>query len=415
MKGPYEAIQVTDRVWWVGAIDWKIREFHGYATHRGSTYNAFLIISDKVTLVDTVKAPFCDEMLSRIASVIEPSKIDYILSNHSELDHTGALLRTIEVCRPEKVFASSKGAQALEAHFHAGIEVEAVKNGERRDFGGAHITFLETRMLHWPDSMFAYLEEEQMLFSQDAFGMHLASSERFADEISKDILHLEAAKYYANILLPFSPLVSRTLTKISGMDMTFKIIAPDHGPIYRRDTDWIVERYVRWAAREPSMKAVVVFDTMWESTSKMARAVEEGLRAGGAAPVVVMPLGSNHRSDVATQILDASALLVGSPTLNNHIFPTVADVLTYVEGLRPRNLVGGAFGSFGWSGESVARIEAWLERMKVKMPAQGIRTKYVPDNAALMECRKLGEAVAEALAAQISCDDSEAKGATGEE
>jgi len=410
MKGPFEAIQVTERVWWVGAIDWKIREFHGYATHRGTTYNAFLIVADKVTLVDTVKAPYFDEMLSRIASVIEPSKIDYILSNHSELDHTGALPQTIEACRPEKVFASTKGVQALAAHFpaHSDLAVEGIKNGERLDFGGVHLRFVETRMLHWPDSMFAYLEEDKLLFSQDAFGMHLASSERFADELSDDILYREAAKYYANILLPFSPLVSRLLGKVGEMDLPFEIIAPDHGPVYRRDTDWIVSLYGKWSAREPTMKAVVVFDTMWESTAKMARAVEEGLRRGGASPIVVMPLGSNHRSDVATQILDAGAMLVGSPTLNNNIFPTVADVLTYVEGLRPRNLIGGAFGSFGWSGESVARIEAWLERMKVKQPAQGIKTKYVPDEAALGECRKLGEAIASALAEQVSCEDVEA-------
>jgi len=405
MHGAFEAVRITDRVWWVGAIDWKIREFHGYATYRGTTYNAFLIKADKVTLVDTVRAPFFDEMLSRVASVVDPSEVDYLLSNHAEMDHSGGIPRALEVMRPEKVFTSPKGAEALKAHFHQDLPLEEVRSGERRDFGGVWLSFLETRMLHWPDSMFAYLEEEKLLFSQDGFGMHLASSERFADEIPEDILYREAAKYYANILLPFSPLVGRVLKTTKDMGLEIDLIAPDHGPLYRRQPGWIVDHYAHWAEQRFSKKAVVVFDTMWDSTAKMARAVEEGLRAGGAAPVQVMSMGSNHRSDVATEVLDAGALLVGSPTLNNNIFPTMVDVLTYLEGLKPRNLVGGAFGSYGWSGESVKRLEAWLERMKVELPAPGVRTQYVPDAEALSQCHQLGLSVARALVERWSCQE----------
>jgi flavorubredoxin len=405
MRGPYEAVRITDRVWWVGAIDWKIREFHGYATYRGTTYNAYLIKSDKVTLVDTVKAPFVDEMLSRVASVVDLGDVDYILSNHSEMDHTGGLPKAVELMNPVKVYTSPKGAEALRAHFHQDFPIEQVHSGERRDFGGAKVTFLETRMLHWPDSMFAYLNDEKLLFSQDGFGMHLATSERFADEIPEDIRYREAAKYFANILMPFSPLVVKVLKTAAAEGITPEIIAPDHGPIFRQDPGWIVNLYTQWAARPPSRKAVVVFDTMWDSTANMARAVEEGLRLGGAAPVQVMSMGSNHRSDVATEILDAGALVVGSPTLNNNIFPTIVDVLTYLEGLRPRNLIGGAFGSYGWSGESVKRLEAWLERMKVTLPAPGVRSQYVPDEQVLAQCRAMGETIAAALVEQQSCGE----------
>lgn len=398
MTGPYEAVRVTDRVWWVGAIDWRLREFHGYATHRGTTYNAFLIKADKVTLVDTVREPFMDEMLSRVASVVDPGDVDYILSNHSEMDHSGGLPRAVSLMRPDKVFTSVKGAQALEGHFRGHqMPIEEVRDGERRDFGGVKLTFLETRMLHWPDSMFAFLDDEKLLFSQDGFGMHLASSERFADEIAEDICYREAAKYFANILLPFAPLVGKVMKAVEKQGLDIEIIAPDHGPIYRRDPGWILDLYARWAAQAPTKKAVVVFDTMWNSTAKMARAVEEGLRQGGAGPVKLMSMGSNHRSDVATEVLDAGALLAGSPTLNNNIFPTMVDVLTYLEGLKPRNLIGGAFGSYGWSGESVKRLEAWLERMKVKLPAPGVRVQYVPDAEVLGQCRELGRIVAAAL------------------
>lgn len=406
MKGPYEAVRISDKVYWVGAIDWNIREFHGYATHRGTTYNAFLILADKVTLIDTVKRPFLDEMMSRIASVVAPEKIDIIISNHAEMDHSGALPRVVAATRPDRVLASKMGVKALHQHFpDIAFELEAVDLEEKIDLGGATLSFLETRMLHWPDSMFTYLEEEELLFSQDAFGMHLASSERFADELPEDILHREAAKYYANILLPFSPQVSRLLAKVAEIKLAPKIIAPDHGPIFRQKPDWLIDRYDLWARQEPTTKAVVVFDTMWHSTALMARAVEEGLRAGGAAPVQLTPMGSSHRSDVATELLDAGALVVGSPTINNQLYPTVADVLTYLVGLRPKNIVGAAFGSYGWSGEAAMRIEDYLDRMKVERVVEALRVKYVPDGAALAQCREMGKTVAATLLerAQRSC------------
>jgi len=396
MSGVFKAAKVTDHVYWVGAIDWSLREFHGHLTSRGSTYNAYLILADKITLVDTVKAPFREEMLSRIASVIDPGDITYIISNHSEMDHSGCLPEVIQAVKPEKVFASVMGANALAEHFHLDREIVAVKDGESISLGNMNVSFVETRMLHWPDSMFTYLAEDGVLFSQDVFSMHLASSERFDDEIDDDILEGEAAKYFANILLPLSTPVSKLLEKVSGLDITMRIVATDHGPIWRKDFSKIVELYSRWAAQKPTKKAVVVYDTMYESTALMAQAIAEGIRAGGA-DAKLLPLRACHRTDVATEMLDAGALLVGSPTLNNNLFPTVADALTYLKGLKPRNLIGAAFGSYGWSGEAVGQVEDVLRGMKVDLIGESIKVKYVPDDEALAQCYSQGMLVAEKL------------------
>ena len=397
---PFEAVKLTDKVYWVGAIDWGVRNFHGYLTSRGSTYNAYLVLAEKVTLIDTVKAPFFDEMMARIASVIEPTKIDYIVSNHSEMDHTGALPDTISAVAPEKVFASPNGVKALTDHFHMDREIIAVADGETIPLGDMTLTCLETRMLHWPDSMVSYIPEEKVLFSQDGFGMHLASTERFDDELDETVLEQEGAKYFANILLPFSALVKKLLARLGEAKLDVALLAPDHGPVWRKDIGGIISRWGRWAEQAATMKAVIAFDTMWGSTDKLARAIADGLARGGAS-AKVMPLGSSHRSDVATEILDAGALIIGSPTINNQIFPTVADCLTYLKGLKPKNLVGAAFGSYGWSGESVKLLEAELDAMKIERVADALKVKYVPDAAALGRARELGAAIAAKLAEKV--------------
>lgn len=396
MKGTFKAIKITDKVYWVGVIDWALRDFHGYLTQRGTTYNAYLVLADKITLMDTVKAPFKNEMMSRISTIINPSDIRYIISDHSEMDHTGSLPQVIEEIKPEKVFASATGANTLKEHFHLDYDITAVKDGESISLGNMNVSFYETKMLHWPDSMFSYLPDEALLFSQDAFGMHLASSERFADEIAEDILEYEGAKYYANIILPYSPLVLNLLEKVKNLGIDIKIIAPDHGPIWRKDLNKILELYSKWASQKPTNKAVIVYDTMWQSTAKMAQAISEGLTSGGTH-TIVMPLKSAHRSDIVTEILDAGALLVGSPTMNNNLFPTIADTLTYLKGLKPRNLMGAAFGSYGWSGEAVNHINDILKAMKVDIIAEGLKVKYVPDKSALEKCHSLGAQIAKKL------------------
>ncbi len=393
---PFNAIKITEHVYWVGAIDWAIRNFHGYETSRGTTYNAFLVLADKVTLIDTVKAPFQNEMMSRIASVCDPQDISYIVSNHSELDHSGCLPRTIQEIQPEKVFASMMGVKTLHEHFQLDRDIVTVKDGEKLNLGNTELTFMETRMLHWPDSMFTYFERDDVLFSQDAFGSHIASSERFDDEINLEILEWEAAKYFANILMPYAPLVKKLYDKIENIDLKPGMIAPDHGPLWRTNVDRILQLYKQWAEMKPSRKAVVLFDTMWQSTAKMADAIGDGLTSGGAK-VTLMPLSACHRSDVATEIMDAGALLVGSPTLNSNLFPTVADVLTYLQGLKPQNLIGTAFGSYGWNEAAVRKIEDILTSMKVELVSDPVTVKYVPNNDDLEKCHSLGELVAEKL------------------
>lgn len=393
---PFKAYKITEHVYWVGAIDWAIRNFHGYETSRGTTYNAFLVLADKITLIDAVKAPFQNEMMSRIASVCNPQDISYIVSNHSELDHTGCLPDVIATIQPEKVFASVMGTKALNEHFQLSQDITVVNDGEKLNLGNAELAFMETRMLHWPDSMFTYFKQDDVLFSQDAFGSHLASSERFDDEINTEILELEAAKYFANILMPYAPLITKLLDKTENIGLKPGMIAPDHGPIWRTNIEKILQLYKQWAAMKPTKKAVVLYDTMWQSTAKMANAIGDGLIAGGAK-ATLMPLSAYHRSDVATEILDAGALIVGSPTLNSNLFPTVADVLTYLQGLKPQNLIGVAFGSYGWNEAAVRKIEEILTSMKVELVSDSVTVKYVPNNDDLTKCHSLGKLVAEIL------------------
>ncbi|MCX5783087.1 MAG: FprA family A-type flavoprotein [Elusimicrobia bacterium] len=353
-NSPYKAVKITDKVFWVGAVDWNVRDFHGYSTNRGTTYNAYLILGEYPVLLDTVKYPFKDEMMARISSVIEPQKIKAVISNHSEMDHTGAMAFVIDKIKPEKIIASVMGEKALAAHFHHSWKVTAVKDGETLDLGDDKITFYESRMLHWPDSMVSYLQGAGVLFSNDIFGMHLASDKRFDDEISG--WEYEAAKYYANIVLPYSEVVKTFAAKLKQKAVSPKFIAPDHGHIWRKDLGKIIEMYLKWAEQKPANKAVIVYDTMWQSTDLLARSIAEGLIYGGTE-TKVMPLGSHHRSDVMAEIMCAGALIAGSPTLNKNIFPTMADALIYVKGLSPKNLGGGVFGSYGWGGEAIGQLE----------------------------------------------------------
>lgn len=406
MKSVMKAVRVSDHVYWVGAVDWNIRDFHGYTTKRGSTYNAYLVLAERPTLVDTVKAPFKEEMLARISSVMDPRDISVIVSNHTEMDHTGALPEVIRHIDPAAVYASPTGVKALGEHFSLDREIIAVKDGETINLGNMEMVCWETRMLHWPDSMFSYLPKDKILFSQDAFGMHLAASARFDDEIDPAILDYEAATYYANILLPYSPQVLKLLDRVGTLGVEFRVVAPDHGPVWRSNIGGIIESYARWAAQEPTKKAVVLYATMWHSTELMARAISEGLADKGIT-VKLMSLDAVHRSDVAYELLDAGILALGSPTLNNNLFPSMADVLTYLKGLRPRNLLGAAFGSYGWSGESVKQLETYLEDMKADLPGEGIRVKHVPGEGALKQCYDLGVLLAERLSERLQIPKKE--------
>lgn len=382
-----KAVKISDRVFWVGAVDWSLRYFHGYSTNFGTTYNAYLVLADKITLVDTVKKGFENEMMSRIKSVIDPSKIAYIVSNHSEPDHTGSLPETFLAVSPEKVFASQAGTKTLK-NFFPSLDVQAVQDGESLDIGGARLSFYTTPMLHWPDSMATLLNPDKILFSQDAFGMHLASSERFDDELPKEILVKRSAEYYANIITPYGKKVSETLERLVSLE--FSCVAPDHGPVWRDMTCFseILSLYSKWSKLEKKKKAVIVYETMWKSTEIMAKHFEDGLRQSGIHTAVVN-MQSGNRSDLASELLESSALLAGSPTINNNAFPSLFDCLSYAKGLKFGVPYGAVFGSYGWSGEGTGQLKAYLESMSINVIAE-IKAQYRPDEGTLEKCFEAG-------------------------
>ena len=389
-------IEICDGLFWVGGVDWNIRDFHGYSTKQGTTYNAYLIMDEKITLVDTVKKEFADEFIRSISDIVDPNKIDYVISNHTEMDHSGGLARVMHKVGEDKpLFCSKVGHKNLSLHFAQKWNYQPVENGGELSLGKRTLTFLETRMLHWPDSMFTYLKEDKILLSSDAFGQHYASLERFDDEIG-DAIMPHARKYFANILLPYAPLILKLVDQVTEMGLEMDMICPDHGIIWREDPMKIIHAYVEWSHQKPKRKALVVYDTMWHSTEAMANAIAEGLHEKGvkAAP---MHLRSCHRSDVLTEVLDAGAIIIGSPTLNNGIFPTVSDFLTYMKGLKPKDKVGAAFGSYGWSGESTKLISKELEAMKFKVIDPEIKIQYVPDSAGLEACKEFGRKIAQDL------------------
>ena len=391
-----EPMEIAKDIFLVGAIDWNIRDFHGYSTKQGTTYNAYLIMDEKIALIDTVKKEFADELIRNISQIVDPKKVDYVISNHTEMDHSGGLPRVMHKVGEDKpLYCSKMGHKNLSRHFPQKWNYQPVENGGELSLGKRMLTFMETRMLHWPDSMFTYVREDKILFSSDAFGQHYAGLERFDDQIG-DAIMPHAKKYFANILLPYSPLILKLVSKVSEMGLALDMICPDHGIIWRQDPSRIINAYVEWSNQEPKRKAVVVYDTMWHSTETMAEAIVDALGQEGvdAKP---MHLRNWHRSDIITEVLDAGAIVVGSPTFNNGLFPTVSDFLTYMKGLKPKNKIGAAFGSYGWSGEAVKLINKELEAMKFELIDPGVKIRYVPDDQGIEACYQLSKKIARTL------------------
>ena len=385
----FPALPVSEHVWWVGAADWNVRNFHGYRTGRGSTYNAFLIIDDHITLIDAVKAPFSSEMLERVRSVIDPEQVDFIVSDHSEPDHSGGLRQLISATKPRQVFASAVGVKTLKAYYGEDLELTAVAPGGTLDLGQGKLHFADTKMLHWPDSMISYFDRDRVLFSQDAFGMHLAGSRLWADEYPAELLEYEARKYYANIINLQSPKVLAVLDALPQLNWDIAAILPDHGPLWRQNLDRIQKLYRELAENRMTPRATVVYCTMWHATEKMAFALAEGIREAGL-PVKVLDLAENDRSEVMTEVASSGLVAFGAPTMNNQMYPAMADVLCYLKGLKVRNKLAFAFGAYGWSGEGAKQIAAELTAMTLEQPCELFQVKYMPDAAALLQLRETG-------------------------
>lgn len=359
----------------MGAIDWNIRNFHGYRTGRGTTYGAYLIIDDKVTLIDTVKEEFAGELLSRIRSILPPERIDIIISNHVEMDHSGALPVLRNACPHAVIYtAGTAGQKGLTAHYGAG-EYHTVKSGDCLSLGKRTLTFLATPMLHWPDNMVTYCPEEKILFSNDAFGQHLASSQRFDDEIPLSTVLEEAKRYYGNILMCYNSQAKRAWELISKLDIS--LIAPSHGIIWRSHISEILDAYAVWSSNAPKDGALVIYDSMWHSTEKIARVICEAFGDSGM-PAHLYDLKENHPSDIVPELLSSRYIAVGSPTLNRQMLPTVAGFLCYLKGLSPGSRDALAFGSFGWDGQSIGLVEKELSGCGFRLLTDSIKVHYRP-------------------------------------
>ncbi len=382
----------------MGAVDWDTRTFHGahHSTHFGTTYNAYLIVDENVALVDTVLRPFAGEMLDRISRLVDLSEIRYIIANHGEADHSGSILEVLKHAPDATVVCTKRGKESLERQFHTSLKTKIVKTGDKISLGKYTLTFIEAPMLHWPDSMFTYLEEKALLMPNDAFGQHLASSGRFDDEVDQCLLMEEARKYYANILTPFSRLVERKLEEIQKLGIKIDIIAPSHGVIWRSDPGKIIQAYSKWASGETELAAVVAYETMWGGTEAMARAIVEGLTAGGVS-TKMRRLSRCDRSDVISEMLEARGVIVGSPTLNNGVSPQVAELLSEIKGLKFGGRVAAAFGCFGWGGGATKVIEDSLRDAGMEIPLPALQVKWHPDGDDLEQCFDFGKRLAEQL------------------
>ncbi|WP_308583798.1 FprA family A-type flavoprotein [uncultured Desulfovibrio sp.] len=394
-----QPVEIKKDIFWVGFVDYDHRDFHGYSrSPDGSTYNAYLIKDEKNVLLDTVASGCEGTLLCRMAQVLEPEKIDYIICNHMELDHAGALEAIIERCKPEKIFVSQTGLKSMAGYFDCkDWPVQAVKSGDSINIGKRTIVFQETRMLHWPDSMVSYIPEDKLLVSNDIFGQNIASSARFVDEFGDDGEYTRRVKeYYFNIVLPYSPMVLKTLPVVEKLDID--MIAPDHGLIQRGEkaVRCIIDMYRAMAEQKPQQRALIFYDTMWESTETMAYAICSGLEENNV-PTRIMSVKQNHHSAVMTELADCGAVIAGSPTHNNTVLPLMAAQLTYMKGLRPLNRIGGAFGSYGWSGEGPKFLHEQLASMNMEMPAEPVKCNWRPDHEALKACHQMGVTIAEAL------------------
>lgn len=394
-----QPVEIKKDIFWVGIVDFDHRDFHGYSRcPDGTTCNAYLVKDTKSVLVDTVSEGHAGGLLCRLAKVMPPEKVDYIICNHMELDHQGVLEEIVERIRPEKIFVSQMGLKSLAGYFaNNNWPVVGVKSGDVLDLGNRKIIFQETRMLHWPDSMVSYIPQEKLLLSNDIFGQNIASTERFVDTYDNEAEFVHRIKeYYYNIVLPYSAVTLKALPIVEKLDID--MIAPDHGLIHRGEkaVKFIVDMYRKLAEQKPQQRAVVFYDTMWKSTEHMAYAITNGLAENGV-PARIMSVKANHHSAIMTELADCGAVIAGSPTHNNGILPLVAAMMRYMKGLQPLNRIGAAFGSYGWSGGSAKQLHQQLAEMKMEMPVEPLSCLWAPSKDTYKACNKFGKDIAEAL------------------
>ncbi|MFA5646009.1 MAG: flavodoxin domain-containing protein [Candidatus Ratteibacteria bacterium] len=387
-------MKIAEGIHWVGAVDWNIRSFHGntFSTRLGTSYNSYLLLDEKNAIIDGVYGPFASEQIERINTLIPLEKIDYIIANHGENDHSGSLPALTKLCPNAKIFGTAKCKESLERLYPQSWNFHTVKTGDTLSLGKKSLSFIEAPMLHWPDSMFTWLPELSIFFPNDAFGQHIASSQRFVDECDIASVMHEAKKYYANILWPLSGLVIKKIEALLSMNLDIHMIAPSHGLIWRNNPETILSSYLSWAKNETKNKAVIVYETMWGATTKMAHAILEGLVHQGVE-ASLHDIALSDMTDIITEMLDAKVFFIGSSTHGNEMLPTIAAFLHLLTGMKPKNRLGAAFGSYGWGGGAVKRIKETLETHGIKLPYDSIESQFSPSQEILEACRSLGQQV----------------------
>ena len=394
--------ELSKDVYWVGAIDWKVRYFHGYelSTHRGSSYNAYLIKDEKTVLIDTVWEPLTDRLIENLKEVVDISKIDYVVMNHLEPDHSGALPTIMKYIPNATIIVSKKGMESIKEYYHTDWNLKVVTQGEKINIGKHELMFIEASMLHWPDSMFTYLLGENILFSNDAFGKHYASSKLFNDLADECEIYQEALKYYANILTPFSKMVTKKIEQIKELKLPIDMIAPSHGIIWRKDPMKIVEKYYEWSKGISEKSAVIIYNSMWGATHNMAEFIAKGLAQGGVQ-YKIFNTGTADRNDILAEVFKAKGIILGSSTVNNGVLTSIMPVVEDLMGLKFIDKVGAAFGSYGWSGESPKMLSDYLTKAKIEVIEEPLKAKYMPDEQELQSCMEFGKNFAKIMLSKM--------------
>lgn len=379
---------VKNNVNWVGYIDWELETFHGddYSIRNGSSQNAYLIQEEKNVLIDTIWTPHRFDFVENLKKEIDLNKIDFIVANHGECDHSGALTALMDLIPDTPIYCTAQCVKSLEGQYgQRGWKFNVVKTGDTVEIGnGKKLIFIEMKMLHWPDSMATYLTGDNILFSNDAFGQHFAVEELFNDKADQCLLYKEAIKYFTNILNPFAPLITKKLDEITALNLPIDIIAPSHGAIWRQQPMQIVEKYAQWANAYQENQITVFYDTMWEGTTKIAHRIAEEIHQQSPQTVVkVFNIAKADKNEMMTEVFRSKAIAVGSPTVSNSILSSVAGWLEFLKQLKFKGKRAAAFGCYGWSGESVKILQERLRDAGFEVVEQNVRSLWNPKPADL--------------------------------